>query len=112
MSEAPTTETPKKVKSPLKKRHETIVYVFGQPLESFENLLSSTSANQKKPTDFDIIRHWMYLEGQKNPSNSVNIVTDNLIAFYTKHHPSVELRYLCTYSLMISKLFFMKCIKF
>ena len=105
MSEAPnTSETPSKVKSPVKKRHEAIVYAFGQPLESFE------TAN--KPTDLDIIRHWMYLEGQKTPSNSVNIVTDNLIAFYTKHHPSVELRYLCTYSLMTSKLFFMKLIKF
>ena len=81
-------ETPPKVKSPVKKRHESIVYAFGQPLESFE------TANKVQPTDLDIIRHWMYLEGQKKSSNSVNIVTDNLIAFYTKHHPSVELRYL------------------
>ena len=108
MSEAPTTtETPSNIKSPVKKHHEAIVYAFGQPLESFEN----NSANQK-PTDLDIIRHWMYLEGQKNPSNSVNIVTDNLIAFYTRHHPSVELRYLCTNSFMISKFFFVNCIKF
>jgi len=87
MSEAPTTtETPSKIKSPVKKHHEAIVYAFGQPLESFEN----KSANQK-PTDLDIIRHWMYLEGQKT-SNSVNIVTDNLVAFYTKYYPSIELR--------------------
>ena len=98
MSEAPTTETPPKVKSPLKKRHEAIGYFFGQPLESFENLLkvqpsTSTSANQSKikPTDLDIIQHWMYLEDQKT-SNSVNIATDNLVEFYTKNHPSVELR--------------------
>ena len=85
MSETPTTtENPPKAKSPVKKRHEAIVYAFGQPLESFE------TAN--KPTDLDIIRHWMYLEGQKK--NSVNVVTDNLIAFYQKHYPSVELRYL------------------
>ena len=85
MSEAPTTtETPSKIKSPVKKRHEAIVYAFGQPLESFE------TANKVKPTDLDIIRHWMYLEGQKK--NSLNIVTDNLIAFYQKHYPLVELR--------------------
>ena len=99
MSEVPTvTETPPKTKSPPKKRHESIRFFFGQPLESFENLLiqsssSTSSANQSpiKPTDFDIIRHWMHVEGQKT-SNSVNIVTDNLIAFYEKYHPSVELR--------------------
>ena len=82
-------ETPPKVKSPVKKHHEAIIYAFGQPLQSFE----STSANQNKPTDMDIIRHWMYLEGQaQKPSNSVNIVTDNLIHFYTKYHPLIELR--------------------
>ena len=81
-------ETPPKVKSPVKKHHEAIVYVFGQPLESFE----SANQNKVKPTDIDIIRHWMYLEGQKTASNSVNIVTDNLVDFYTKYHPSVELR--------------------
>ena len=85
MSETPTTtENPPKAKSPVKKRHEAIAYVFGQPLESFE------TANNVKPTDLDIIRHWMYLEGQKK--NSLNIVTDNLIAFYQKHYPLVELR--------------------
>ena len=53
MSEAPIpTETPK-VKSPLKRRHEAIKFFFGQPLETFENLLniqpsSSTSADQSK----------------------------------------------------------------
>ena len=51
MSEAPIpTETPK-VKSPLKKRHEAIKFFFGQPLESFENLLNiqpSTSDDQSK----------------------------------------------------------------
>ena len=100
MSEVPTVnEIPPKTKSPPKKRHEAIRFFFGQPLESFENLLiqpsssSTSSANQSpiKPTDFDIIRHWMHVEGQ-NTSNSVNIVTDNLIAFYEKYHPSVELR--------------------
>ena len=89
MSETPTTtENPPKAKSPVKKRHEAIVYAFGQPLESFE------TAN--KPTDLDIIRHWMYLEDQKtksnSTSNSVNIAAKNLVEFYTKYHSSVELR--------------------
>ena len=54
---------------------------------------TSTSANQSKvkPTDLDIIRHWIYLEDQNRMSNSVNIVTDNLVEFYTKNHPFVEL---------------------
>ena len=99
MSEAPiaTTETPPKTKSPLKKRHEVIEYFFGQPLESFDKLLEvypSTSANQStiKPTDQNIIQHWMYLEGIKTTQTSINIVTDDLIEFYSKYHPSVELR--------------------
>ena len=96
MSDLPI-ETPPKSKR--KKRHEVIGYFFGQPLESFGNILeaqpsTSTAATQNhiKPTDLNIVQHWMYLEGQKKPSNSVNEVTDNLIEFYTKYHTSVELR--------------------
>ena len=113
MSEAPTsTETPppKAKKSPPKTRHELLGYFFGQPLESFEKLLqiqptaqpsTSASVNQNKiqPTDLDIIRHWMYHEDQNRTTkrhsdvNTIGIVTDSLIDFYTKYHPSVELRY-------------------
>ena len=98
MSEAPI-PSPSKSKSkysPLKKRHEVLGYIFGQPLESFEKLLevqpstSATTTNQIKPTDLDIIRHWMYLD--KGDGNLIGIVTDNLIDFYRKYHPSVELR--------------------
>ena len=76
-------------------------FFFGEPLESFDKLLEvqpSTSANLSnvKPTDFDIIRHWMYLEDQnrklKNNLNSVDTLTNNLVAFYAKYHPSIELR--------------------
>ena len=114
MSEAPTsTETPPKAKkSPPKTRYELLGYFFGQPLESFENLLqvqpnanpstsASASPNQSRiqPTDLDIIRHWMYHEDQHRTTkrhsdvNTIGIVTDSLIDFYTKYHPSVELRY-------------------
>ena len=59
MSEAvASTESPSKAKnkySPLKKRHEVLGYIFGQPLESFEKLLEVQPAAQ--PTDLDIIRH-------------------------------------------------------
>ena len=109
MSEAPAvTKSPAKAKSPLKSRQEILGYFYGQPLESFDNLLevqsqpssSTSSANhfKIKPTNLDIIRHWMFLEDQnknrttRTISNSVNDVTDNLIQFYTKYHPSVELR--------------------
>ena len=109
MSKAPTatSETPPKVKSPLKTRQESLGYFFGQALESFDKLLqlqsptSTASANEinVKPRDLDIIRHWMYQEDQNRTSkrNSdssavIGIVTDNLIEFYTKYHPSVELR--------------------
>ena len=91
-------ENPPKVKSkysPLKKRHEVLGYIFGQPLESFEKLLeiqptSAMNQTKVKPTDLDIIRHWMYLD--KSDGNLIGIVTDNLIDFYQKYHPSVELR--------------------
>ena len=95
MSESQTATEISLKKSPL-------TYFFGQPLESFDKLLEvqpSTSANLSnvKPTDFDIIRHWMYLEDQnrklKSNLNSVDTLTNNLVAFYTKYHPSVELRY-------------------
>ena len=104
MSEVPTTtETPTKAKrNPLKPRHESLGYFFGQPLVSFENLLqpaqpstSTPAANQGKikPTDRDIVCHWIYLEDQNGKSNSnIGIVADNLLVFYTKYHPSVELR--------------------
>ena len=102
MSEAPAhIESPPKAiskYSPLKKRHEVLGYIFGQPLESFEKLLevqpstSATTTNQTKikPTDSHIIRHWMHLD--KNNGNLIGIVTDNLIDFYQKYHPSVKLR--------------------
>ena len=111
MSEDPSTtttaQTPAKAKtSPLKTRYNSLGYFFGQPLETFENLLTvqpstSTSAtpneNIRKPTDRDIIRHWIHLEDQNRTSKShsdsvVGIVTDNLISFYEKYHPSVVLR--------------------
>ena len=92
-------------KSPFKTRHESLGYFFGQPLESFENLLqiqpstSTSAANQsKKPTDLEIIRQWIYVEDQNRNTrshsdvNSITIVTNNLIEFYTKYHPSIELR--------------------
>ena len=68
-------------------------YFFGEPLESFDKLLEGIPTDQSnvKPTDLDIIRHWMYLEDQKSDLNSVKTVTDNLIEFYRKYHPSVEL---------------------
>ena len=94
MSEAQTTTEISPKKSPL-------IYFFGQPLDSFDKLLEQPSAsanqNEVKPTDLHIIRHWIYLEDQKKKSkshlNSVTCVTENLIAFYSKYHPSVELRY-------------------
>ena len=76
-------------------------------MESFENLLlvqPSTSAtaaadqNKIKPTDLDIIRQWMYHEDRNRTTkshsdvNTIGIVTDNLVEFYTKYHSSVELR--------------------
>ena len=111
MSENTTTtqSPPKARRSPLKTRHESLGYFFGQPLESFENLLlvqPSTSAtaaaaadqNKIKPTNLDIIQHWIYHEDRNRTTkshsdvNTIGIVTDNLVEFYTKYHPSVELR--------------------
>ena len=103
MSEAPTfTETPPKAKRSLKTREEILGYFYGQPLESFENAQPTTTAtgdqSKIKPTDLDIIRHWMYVEDQNRTTkshsdvNTVGIVTDNLMKFYIKYHPSVEIR--------------------
>ena len=108
MSESPnaTAQTPPapKIKSPLKKRHEALGFFFGQPLESFEKLLevqpstsTATTSTEIKPTNLDIIRHWMYLEGQNRTSMShsdsmIGNVTDNLMEFYSKHYSSVDLR--------------------
>ena len=102
MSEDPTPTPPKAKRSP-KTRHESLGYFFGQPLESFENLLqsehaehaqpsTSTLQSKIKPTDLDIIRHWMYLEDQNKANSNIGVVTDNLMHFYIKHHPSVGLR--------------------
>ena len=104
MSEDPTpTQSPLKAKkSPFKTRYESLGYFFGLPLESFENLLpvqpSNSAIPPPKPTDLDIIRHWIYHEDQiritrsHSNVNNIGIVTANLIEFYTKYHPLVELR--------------------
>ena len=74
-------------RSPFKTRHESLGYFFGQPLDSFENLLQpsentqpSTSAavQSKKPTDLEIIRQWIYVEDQNRTTRShsdVNSIT-------------------------------------
>ena len=108
MSEVPTTtESPPKAKKSPKTRYESLGYFFGQPLESFENLLPvqpSTSAIAPKPTDLDVIRHWMYLEDQSrttrshNSVNTIGIVTDNLVEFYRKYH-LLFVTVICTYIL-------------
>ena len=107
MSEDPTpNQSPLKAKkSPFKTRFESLGYFFGQPLESFEKLLQSETTSPStssptskiKPTDQDIIRHWIYLEDRNRSSLShsdsvIGAVTDNLIDFYTQHHPFVDLR--------------------
>ena len=58
---------------------------------------STTASTDIKPTNLDIIRHWMYLEGLNrtliNYSDSmIGTVTDNLMDFFSKYHSSVELR--------------------
>ena len=91
MSEVQAT-TSKAKKSPLKTRYESLGYFYGQPLESFE------AESNNKPTDLDIIRHWIFVEDQNRTTkshsdiNTVGIVTDNLMKFYIKYHPSVEIR--------------------
>ena len=102
MSENPAPTPLKAKKSPFKTRYESLGYFFGQPLESFDNLLpvqpSTSAIATAKPTDLDVIRHWMYQEDQSrttrshNSVNTIGIVTDNLVEFYRKYHTSVELR--------------------
>ena len=56
-----------------------------------------------QPTNLDIIRHWIYVEDSLLEKkyrttksnldlNTIEIVSANLVKFYTKYHLSVELQ--------------------
>ena len=94
------TNQPKSVKSPVKSCYQRLGYFFGEPLESFDHLLqvtasTSTNSDKIKPSDLDIIRHFIYLKDQNKTSTIqyvTGLLTDNLIEFWATHHSSKELR--------------------
>ena len=92
---------------PFKSRFQAIGWLFGNPIETFDNLLPmvTTSASSSKstdnsfcPTKQNVIQHWMSCFDKKRTSyhspdkNAVMWeVTDNLMAFWT-NKTAIELR--------------------
>ena len=97
-------EVSEAVKSPFKSPVKSIGWLFGDPLENFENLwpipASSSSSTDKSfcPTKQNVIQHWMFCVNknrdsyQSNKNGIIYEVVDNLMAFWSTNNTSVQLR--------------------
>ena len=74
-------------------------WLFGNPLETFDNLIS-TSTEISWPTDQNIMQHWMYLVDERRDNIHVSDdfyssitwdIVNNLVAFWELYSPK-ELR--------------------
>ena len=93
---ASSSSSPSVTKRPKKSRFEAIGWLFGNPIETFDNLLPIVTA----PTKQNVIQHWMFCfdknrNSYHSPDKNAIIweVTDNLIAFWTNNVATKELRY-------------------
>ena len=102
MSEASdVSEVSEDVKSPFKSPVKSIGWLFGDPLESFDNLwpISASSSTDKSfcPTKQNVIQHWMFCVDknrdsyQSNKNATIYEVVDNLMAFWS-NKTSIQLR--------------------
>ena len=88
-------------KRPMKSRFQAIGWLFGDPIETFDNLdltITDPASFDKCPTKQNVIQHWMFCfdknrTSYKTPDKNAIIgeVTDNLIAFWT-NKTTIELR--------------------
>ena len=88
------------VKSPFKSPVKSIGWLFGDPLESFDNLWPISSSSTDKsfcPTKQNVIQHWMFCVDknrdsyQSNKNAIIYEVVDNLMTFWS-NKTSIQLR--------------------
>ena len=94
-------EVSEAVKSPFKSPVKSIGWLFGDPLENFENLwpIPASSSTDKSfcPTKQNVIQHWMFCVDKNRDSYLSNKnaiiyeVVDNLMAFWS-NKTSIQLR--------------------
>ena len=92
--------SPAPSKISFKTKSKLLGWLFGNPLETFDNLVTSSSTEISFPTDQNVMQHWMYLVDERRDllrmpedfyvSISWDIV-DNLVAFW-ELYSSKELR--------------------
>ena len=91
------------VQRPYKSRVEALGWLFGNPLNSFENLVTIAPASSMDysfcPTKQNVVQHWIAcMDKTRNsyhsPAKNAIIweVVDNLIAFWNKYTTEIELR--------------------
>ena len=105
-TEESSSNTPSKT---FKTKFKLLGWLFGNPLQTFDNLIpakspstsGSSSADISMPTDQNILQHWIYLVDESRDSLRMSDefyvsitydVVDNLIAFW-ELYSSEELRY-------------------
>ena len=80
----------KSSKTPFKTKFEIFGWLFGNPLETFDNLVTSPST-LVWPTDQNVFQHWMYLVDERRDSlhtsgdfytSIIWDIVDNLVAFW------------------------------
>ena len=92
------------VRSPFKTRSEALGWLFGNPLDSFDSLISVTTPPSSKdysfcPTKKNVVQHWIScMDKTRNSLHSPNKnaiiweVVDNLIAYWNANTTGFELR--------------------
>ena len=92
-----------------KTRSEVFGWLFGTPLDSFDNLLpipamtstSETNNASKMPTEQHVMQHFIHLYDERRDSfhlpdkfqsSIIWDIADNLMAFWELYSPSIELR--------------------
>ena len=106
MSDLPNVSVSKEVK-PFKTRFEVFGWLFGKPLETFDNLLpipansTSEANNASMPTEQNVMQHFIHLYDERRDSfhlpekfqsSIIWDIADNLMAFWELYSPSIELR--------------------
>ena len=93
-------EVSEQVKSPFKSPVKSIGWLFGDPLENFDNLWPIPASSTDKsfcPTKQNVIQHWMFCVDknrdsyQSNKNETIYEVVDNLMAFWS-NKASIQLR--------------------
>ena len=86
--------SPAPSKISFKTKSKLLGWLFGNPLETFDNLVTSSSTEISFPTDQNVMQHWMYLVDERRDNIHVSDdfyssitwdIVDHLVAFWNIH---------------------------